>query len=371
MSRTRTRQLRQSLVGFLLLLWGNGALAFTLIEIPDEVDAPGGSIADAITLGVQFRPLLDAIQSHLHENLREDTERRSAAVNAMLASNTHAATASDAYFIKVANHGDRGNLLHSVWLGTSFTHYSNDFSRTEFNGESQLLLAGFDLTADERYIFGLALGYETGTTDTEFNAGGQNVDGYNISPYFAYLITDSLSVDVSLSLGKQDTDQSRAVVAILPGPVLTVDSVDSDYSSDLNFIASNLTYSAPRGNWYLTGWLGFLVGEKNQDDYTESDSTDVEGQDLDIKRWYLGGEAAYGHEVSETYFGLIYEKDTDVNEIEFDSGEQPANDDDSTLVTLGWRYFGADLSANIELSSRVGYEDNSETTISTTLRLDL
>jgi hypothetical protein len=261
--------------------------------------------------------------------------------------------------------------MKSAWFGTTATRFENDFSRTEYDGYSNLLVGGIDYTVSDKYIVGVALSYEIGKINTDFNVGNQDIDGYSINPYFAYLISDSWSVDLSLGFGSFDTEQNRAVGAIAPGPTIIADVVDSSFTTDRDFVATNLTYSAPRGNWYLSGWLGVLVATKDQEAYTESDNTDIDAQELDFKRWNIGGEAAYGHRRSETYFGLIYEQDTDVNEIEFATGEQPSNDDDSVLVNVGWRYLGSDVVANIELSSRQGAEDMSETSISTTLRIDL
>ena len=192
-------------------------------------------------------------------------------------------------------------------------------------------------------------------------------------PYFAWLISDAWSVDLSLGFGSFDTDQTRAAGELDIGPPIVVSAVpvDSEFTTDREFASTNLTYSVPRGNWYLTGWLGLIAATQDQESYTESDDTRVDAEELDIKRWSLGGEAAYAHRVGESYLSLIYDKDEDVNEIEFDSGEQPENDDDSWLVSVGWRYFGGNVVASIELSSRQGMDDASENSISSTLRIDL
>ena len=41
------------------------------------------------------------------------------------------------------------------------------------------------------------------------------------------------------------------------------------------------------------------------------------------------------------------------------------------LLTLGWRYYGSDLTANIELTSRLEADDFDEHSILSTLRIDL
>lgn len=371
---TRNRKITRhgicALLGLLMLQASGTASAFTLIEIPDPSRSPGNTVTDTTTFKNQIEPLTGAIRSHIRNSQRKHRPGSTAQQGQILASNTYATTMSDADFIEVSSHSGGGDLS-SLWLNSTFTTYDNDFSRTRYDGDTHMLLAGYDYTKSDKYIFGVAVSYETSLIDTEFNLGSQKSDGYSINPYFAYLISDSWSVDLGVGFGSFDTDQRRSIAGSGGVPIFLADSVESDFSTDRNFVASNLTYSVPRGNWYLTGWLGLLYATKDQEGYTESDGTVVDSEDLDKKQWSLGGEAAYGFGASEAYFGLIYEKDTDVNEVEFLIGEQPANDDDSALVNIGWRYFGSELVASIEFSSRQGADDETENSISSTLRLDL
>jgi hypothetical protein len=53
------------------------------------------------------------------------------------------------------------------------------------------------------------------------------------------------------------------------------------------------------------------------------------------------------------------------------TGEQPANDPDSVLLTAGWRHFGKGLTANFMFSSRVAQEQVNEWGVAMTLRIDL
>jgi hypothetical protein len=360
------------LFGLLLLQASGTASAFTLIEIPDQSTSPGNTVTDATTFKNQIEPLTGAIRTHIRNGQRRRETGPTAQQEQVLASNSYAATMSDVEFIQASGYSGGGGLS-SLWLNSTFSAYDNDFSRTRYDGDTHMLLIGYDYTKSDRYIFGVAVSIENTKINTDFNVGKQDIDGYSINPYFAYLISDTWSIDVGLGIGSYDTDQSRAIGAVNPAPppLIITDIIDSDFSSDRDFLAANLTYSVPRGNWYLTGWLGILRAAQDQEGYTESDDTVVDSEDLDFKRWSLGGEAAYSYGASESYISLIYEKDTDVNEVEFLVGEQPANDDDSTLVNIGWRYYGSDLVASFELSSRQGAEDESENSISTTLLLYL
>ena len=359
--------------GLLLLHASSSAFAFTLIEIPESTSAPGSTITDATTFDGQIRPVTSAIRNHIRDSRRRDQGGSSAQRAELFASNVYASTMSDADFIPVSGHAGGGDLQKSLWLSSSYTRLENDFSRTRYDGQLNALLVGFDVTRSDRYVFGISASIESSDIDTDFNLGNQEIDGYSINPYFAYLISDAWSVDLSLGIGSFDTEQFRTIGEVNPAPppLVIASRVDSDFSTDRDFLSTNLTWSAPRGRWYLTGWLGYLAATSDQEGYTESDATEVEGQELDFERWSVGGEAAWGRGNAETYIGLIYEKDMDVNEVEFPTGEQPANDDDSVLLLLGWRYFGDFLVANIELSSRQEADDIVENSFATTLFLYL
>ena len=362
------------LMAFLLLQASQGALAFTIIEIPDSSSAPGSSIAEASAFGNQLQPVVGALQDRLQDIRRHSRKIQSAQQGSVLAYNSHAQTMSDAEFIKVSAHGSGvDSSLKSLWFNSSFTAFDNDFSRTKYDGDTQMLIVGYDNTVNDRFTYGAAISYETSDIDTVFNGGNQEVDGFSINPYIAYLFSDTWSVDLSLGIGDFDIEQYRTVGGVNPAPppLLVTNTVTSETSSSRGFLASNLVYGDLRGNWYLSGWLGLMVARKEQDGYTESDDTDVDSQRLDFERWSLGAEAAYASGMFETYLGLVFEKDDDIDKVEFSTGEQPDYDDETMLLSLGWRYFGDVLVANIEFSSRLLADDVNENTISTTLRLDL
>jgi hypothetical protein len=67
----------------------------------------------------------------------------------------------------------------------------------------------------------------------------------------------------------------------------------------------------------------------------------------------------------------MYERTQDPQTIQFSTGEQPANDPDSVLLTAGWRYFGRGLTANFVFSSRLAQEQVNEYGFSMMIRVDL
>ena len=219
-----------------------------------------------------------------------------------------------------------------------------------------------------KYILGVALGYEASNYVTNFNIGNERTRGYNLSPYFAYLMSDTWSVDLSLGYGQFNTRQSRT----LPTGALTSIAVNSEFDSTRSFASLNLTNVSSWGNWKLTGSLGALATRREQDAYTESlGGIAVASSKQTVEQWNVLAEAAYGRGASETFFGAMYENTRDPLEIAFATGEQPANDPDSVLLTAGWRHFGKSLTASFLFSSRVAQEQVNEWGVGMTLRVDL
>ena len=89
------------------------------------------------------------------------------------------------------------------------------------------------------------------------------------------------------------------------------------------------------------------------------------------EQWNLLGEVAYGRGNSETFFGARYDDNRNYQKIEFATGEQPANDPTSALLTAGWRYFGKGLTASFVFSGRVAQEQVKEHGFAMVIRADL
>jgi hypothetical protein len=354
-----------------LLCYGGSALAFTLIEIPSPPTSPSNVVTDATTLSSQIQPLTGAIRTQLLALRGMRRAARVAQAGALLAVNTHADRRSDVNYLAAAlgessGAGSGAGNTESLWISSAYNSLENDFSRTRFHGDTHQIVAGFDLTRSDRYVLGVAFNHEASNFVTDFNFGNQKTRGFNLSPYFAYLLSDTWSLDLSLGHGEFDTDQSRTVATLL-GPA----AVGSTFSSTRDFASANLTAISAPGNWRLTGSTGVLGAKRKDDAYLEANGNAVANTDQTLKQWNLFGEAAYGRGDSEAYFGLLYEKLRDPPRIEFPSGEQPANDPDSVLLSAGWRYFGKGLTANFAFSSRQAQDQVNEYGFSMMIRVDL
>jgi len=363
------------ILGCALLSYGSTALAFTLIEIPQEQLAPSTTVTDSFTLQAQVQPIAGTIRAQIFGLRRPGSSKKVTQVGGMmLAANDHSGSASDVNYLAAAANdpsgaggGSSGGNPESLWISSTSDSLENTFSRTAFYGATQNVLVGYDVTRSDKYVLGISGGYEASNFATKFNSGNEKTRGYNINPYFAWLLSDSWSLDLIGGVGRFNTDQSRTVGT---GPLTTL-AVDSDFSSKRGFVSTNLTHISTRGNWKLTGSLGYLSSKRDQDAYTESNGSAVAGSKQTSGQWNLLGEAAYGRGNSETFFGARYEDIRNYQRIEFATGEQPANDPTSVLVTAGWRYFGRGLTASFVFSGRVAQEQVKEHGFSMVLRADI
>jgi hypothetical protein len=356
-----------------LLAYSGIASAFTLIELQEEKLTPSSSITEATTLEAQVQPVVSTIRMQMLSQRRGKKSDKVTQAGRLLAANDRADSRTDFNYLAQASGssgaaGGLGGDSSSLWISTTYNSLENEFWRTSFYGTTQNVLAGFDFTRSDKYILGVALGYEASNYVTNFNIGNEKTRGYNLSPYFAFLLSDTWSVDLSLGYGQFNTRQSRT----LPTGLLTSVAVDSEFDSTRSFASLNLTYVSSWGNWKLTGSLGALATRREQDAYTESfGGTTVGSSKQSVEQYNVLGELAYGAGASEAFFGAMYENTRDPQQVQFITGEQPANDPDSVLLTAGWRHFGKGLTASFLFSSRVAQEQFKEWGVGMTLRVDL
>jgi hypothetical protein len=347
------------ILGCALLLYGSNALAFTLL--PQLT--PSTSVTDSFTLENQVQPIAGTIRGQILGHLRPRKSRRETQLGGMMFAANAYSGSSDITYVAAATDGPSGagsggsggvGTTESLWISTTNDSLENTFSQTAFHGTTQNVMGGYDFTRSDKYVFGIAGGYEASNFTTKFNIGDQRTQGFNINPYFAWLLSDTWSLDFIGGYGMFNTDQSRTIGIGL----FTTLAVNSKFSSTRSFASTNLSNVSTFGNWKLTGSLGYLWARRENDAYTENlgSGIDVAESKQTSKQWNLLGEVAYGSGNSESFFGARYEDILDYHKIEFASGEQPANDPTGVLLSAGWRHFGKDLTANFALNTRVAQE---------------
>jgi hypothetical protein len=368
----------RSILGCALLSYGSTALAFTLITLPEQFTS-SAPITDPLTQEAQVQQIAGTIRAQIFGLRRPAGSKKVTEVGGLkLAANDHSGSRSDVNYLAAADSsapgsgsGGGGGDTQSLWIGSTTDSLENTFFRTAFYGATQNVLVGYDITRSDIYVLGISGGYEASNYVTKFNSGNEKTGGYNVNPYAAWLITDAWSLDLIAGYGKFNTDQSRTVGTGL----LTMEAVNSEFSSKRSFASTNLTNISGWGNWKLTSSLGYLRSQRNRDGYTESGATgsSVDGSKRTSKQWNLLEEVAYGRGNSETFFGARYEDIRNFQKVELTAGagEQPANDPTSVLLSAGWRYFGRGLTASFVFSGRVAQEQVKEHGFSMVLRADI
>jgi hypothetical protein len=363
------------ILGCALLAYGSTALAFTLISIPEQFQ-PSTAITNSFTLDAQVQPIAGTIRGQIFGLRRPGSSQKATQLGGVrFAANARSGTSSDVDTLAAAlddggGGGGGDGDTQSLWISTTTDSLENTFSRTAFYGMTQNVLVGYDFTRSDTYILGISGGYEASNFVTKFNSGNEKTRGYNLNPYFAWLLSDSLSLDLIGGYGRFNTDQSRTMGSVTPPAVVVV---DSQFSSTRSFASTNLTDILTFGDWKLTGSLGYLWSQRDQDAYTENGGFAIDASKQTSKQWNVLGEVAYGRGNSETFFGARYEDILDYQKVELTAGagEQPANDPTSVLLTAGWRYFGRGLTASFVFSGRAAQEQVKEHGFAMVLRADL
>ena len=369
-----------SILGCALLSYGSTALAFTLIPPPppQEQVTPSSTITDSYSLQTQVQPIAGTIRGQIFGFRRPGGSPKVTQLGGVqLAANDRSGSSSDVNYLAAADpfgagsgsSGGDGNA-QSLWISSTIDSLENTFSRTAFYGATQNVLVGYDVTRSDKYVLGISGGYEASNFTTTFNAGNEKTRGYNFNPYFAWLLSDAWSLDLIGGYGQFDTNQSRTVgTGVLAD--FTTNSVNSDFASKRGFATTDLTNVSTLGNWKLTSSLGYLWSKRDQEAYMESNGNAVAASNQTSKQWNLLEEVAYDRGNSETFFGARYEDIRNYQNITFTTGEQPANDPTSVLLTAGWRYFGKGLTANFVFSTRVAQEQVRQNGFAMLLRFDL
>jgi outer membrane autotransporter protein len=255
--------------------------------------------------------------------------------------------------------GGKGSPL-CFWASATASSLRNDLISTKYDGHLYLMLAGLDYRVNKNLLLGMAIGYEWTELDTVFNNGNMESDGFTISPYVAYLINDSFSIDLLVSYSDLDYDTER-----------TFTGVYGDYDADRFMVSSNLNYYYVTGNWCLNARLGYMYTEEDADGFTETDGTRIRQNDTDLGEIRFGGQASYFINDFELFFAASYHYDTTMDRTRVGANmERPSNDKDEFETTFGVNVLANDtFQFGAEVSTIFGRDDVENTSVLMNLRI--
>lgn len=256
-----------------------------------------------------------------------------------------------------ASAGDKASQF-GLWVNGSYSNVSGDKAGAGFQGDLYGGMVGADYKLTDRFIAGVALGYEMLDVDTAFNRGTTESHGYTVAPYAVFKIDDTFSVDFNVGYTRVDYDVDRL-------DPLDDSKITGDTDSNRWFATLNVA-----GNWLVNSWslganLGTLYAYEDRDAFTESNAVAVSGDKINLGRLNLGGRLGYlVKNIFEPYATATFQYDY--------KRDSSAYDDRVGLVLGGgFNIFATDnFYANIEGTTTTMRSDLDIYTINATVRFE-
>lgn len=257
-----------------------------------------------------------------------------------------------------------GERRIGVWTNIAYSNIEDDLSSTAYDGNVYSLLVGADYQVSDRFLVGLAIGYENIDLDTTFNLGSIEADGFTIAPYAGYVINRYFTVDVSGGFNSSETDLTRT------SPI-TSSVITGQMDSSRWFVGGNLNGHYQVKRISLLGRVGLLYASESQDAFTESDTTFNPDREIDLGQLRIGAQVAYSIGKVQPYVTGTYEYDFNRELVVVGTGQAtPANDRSGFEVGGGVRFaLSGRVSGGIEGTTHVGRDDFSSTSVSGNVRI--
>ncbi len=289
-------------------------------------------------------------------------------------------------------HGDAKGLAAgdgngwALWMNATAASFSSDFSTINSGGKTlnfnydanqMTYTTGVDFFAGG-FIYGFAIGYERTNTDTFFNGGGIESDGMTISPYFAFMLNDMMSIDASVGYSALEHTQDRVDIA-------TASKLNSSFDSERLFANINFNFSLEMDKAILTARTGLMYNQEKYDKYVETPkasfgtgSRSVSNKKVHLTQGLIGLDVVFKAGLPfETYVfaNYLYDFNKNIGDNVNDSCCTPnlVPDDDSAFETgLGLSYLTEQgFSANIEFLKTTGRSAYKSDSLSLTLRQEI
>lgn len=220
---------------------------------------------------------------------------------------------------------------------------------------------GMDYKITSNIVTGVALSYENMDGTTGYNSGDIESDGITVSPYFAASIGDFFSFDLTAGYSWIDIEQTRTD---------NDRKISSSPESKRIFFAANTNLYHSISNWNLTGNVGYLYAEDEQDAFKESDGTTVSSSTTKYGQITAGGEISYVITRAEPYLSIAYEYDTTYDD-DISGNEYADYDRNGIVVGAGLRFLMTDsLNGDFQFSKVYSRNDYNEFSFMYNLRFD-
>lgn len=169
-----------------------------------------------------------------------------------------------------------------LWGQVLWAHVDKTEQFLEMKGQVGNGLLGIDHRFGDRYLVGLAAGYEAVDIDTQFNNGTYKAGGITVAPYVAVNLTPTWVLDASVAYTWLDYDTSRNWGA-----------ATASFSGYRVMGSGNLTGGYAVGNWRFQPRLSLLYTSEHQNSHRESDGSEVGNISVRLGRFSGGSKVGY------------------------------------------------------------------------------
>lgn len=187
--------------------------------------------------------------------------------------------------------------------------YATTQSRPGFGFDNASVTAGVDYRFNDSFVGGISVGYNHDSSDLDFNAGGLDLDGYNITGYFTWYHANDFYLEGSLGYGWLDYDLSRNIIYQIAavdgsGGTTTVNqTAKASPSGDQQTVSLTLGHDFNNGAWAFSPYLRDTYAHVNLDSFNETIpnssapgfglATAVNSRSLSSNVGVLGGRVSY------------------------------------------------------------------------------
>ncbi len=265
-----------------------------------------------------------------------------------------------------------------LWASGSRARFEGTVPVAPYKAEIDMVSLGVDRLIASRLLLGAALAEERVDTRTFYNAGGQDGEATTLTAYASYLVSDAVSVDMTLGRGWGETTQARLDPTSPVGIPLIV---RGSYDSDRTLWSLVMNASRQIGPWGFGGRVGYLHAREEQDGYRETGGPSariVADRTVSLGQAFLGVDGSYGINRNWQLHGAaIYRRDTSRNEGRSGGGLPTAvgavqpDDRDEIEWIVGLRFYGGRrFTMNLEYLNTAGRDRFKNESLSLIGRID-
>lgn len=292
------------------------------------------------------------------------------------ATDEHKPAPASAHTLLMMALGDDGSSGLNSWLALSRSDFDSDVRGARYEAQADNLQVGADRMLGQDWLLGIAVGAEGTETNTRYNGGGQQTDGFTLTGYASRWLDEACSLNVMVGYASLSTDQTR---------------IDPDESTPGNPAIGRASYDASRvladfsgsllrqsGRWIGSSRLGVLYARESIDAYTETglnNPRSVRKSQPELLQFHVSGEASRSFRHLDVYglMGYRYDISRDEGQVAggLPSGQEKTvpDDRDEVELALGARVFrGNGFAASLEWLETLTRDDFSNSSITLLLR---